>query len=186
MSIASLLLMALGLSMDAFAVAVTNGICFARAGKKEAFSTAFAFGFFQGMMPSIGYFAGRSFLGCLRLWADWVSLLLLGFIGGKMIWEALRELRAPQPCETGLRLSLRLLLIQAAATSVDAMAAGVGLAAQGEGIILAALLTAMVAFGCSLAGVYLGRRCGMFLRQKAEIFGGALLILLGLKIFFGK
>ena len=183
MSIGSTFLIALGLAMDAFAVALTNGMCLYRAGKKEMFLTAAFFGAFQGGMPVIGYFAGQSFRGYMDTWSNWAAPILLGGIGGRMIWEAWKGLKGPEQCESKMALSLKLLLFQGFATSIDALTVGIGFAVIGADLFISALCIAAVTFCCSWAGVCMGKQCGRFLKHKAEIFGGALLILLGLKLF---
>lgn len=181
----SVLLIALGLSMDAFAVALGNGMCFRRVGKKEILSTGFFFGLSQGLMPVIGYYAGQTFRRYVDTWANWLSLLLLGGIGGHMVWEAWKELHDPESCGSKMELSVRLLFLQSLATSIDALVVGVGFAVMDVSLAAAASSIAVVTFFCSCMGVIMGKQCAGFLKNRAQIFGGALLILLGLKIFTG-
>ena len=178
----TLLLIALGLSMDAFAVSVSNGMCYSNIHKKQVVLTAFTFGAFQAAMPVIGYFIGKTVSGLISFLDHWIALLILGFIGGKMIFEAVRELRHPQETECK-RFTLKILLFQGVATSVDALAVGISFAVISANIVTAALFIGCITFICCLLGALLGKKFGLMLRQKAEIFGGAVLVLIGVKIF---
>ena len=182
MDIISLFFLALGLAMDAFAVSVSNGICYSKATKKQALLTAFTFGLFQGVMPMIGFLAGQAFRKYIEPIDHWVALALLVIIGGNMILEAVRELRHPEECEEK-SFSVKVLLIQAVATSIDALAVGIGLAAMKVNLWLACGMIAVVAFICSLIGVRIGKSCKQHFKEKAEIIGGLILIILGIKIF---
>ncbi len=178
---ATIFLLALSLSMDAFAVSISNGLCYSPYREKEMLATAFAFGAFQGIMPAIGYFVG-TFLGPFIQSADhWIAFVLLGFIGGKMIWEAVRSWDEPASAAPKA-FSLRTLLFQAIATSIDALAVGISLAIMDVNIFLSAALIAIVTFTCSLIGAHIGKKCSSLLRQKAEILGGVILVGIGIKI----
>lgn len=179
----TLLLLAVGLSMDAFAVSISNGLCARKIQAKQAFQTAFAFGLAQGVMPLLGYLAGQTFSGAISFLDHWVALLLLGVIGGKMVVEAVREMRAPDSCPTSGVLTLRMLVLQAIATSIDALAVGIGFAVMNVNVWLASGFIACVTFVFSFAGVYIGKKSGAFLKTKAELAGGAILVLIGVKIF---
>lgn len=183
MDILTLFFLALGLSMDAFAVTISNGMCYRNVGKKEVVITAFAFGLFQMLMPIIGYFAGQTFSAFISSLDHWIALLLLGFIGGKMIRDAVKELRQPEICPMARTFTLQILLLQAIATSIDALAVGIGFAVMQVNIILASGFIGIITFTCCLFGAYLGNRFGLLLKQKAEIFGGGILVIIGLKIF---
>lgn len=176
-------MLAIGLSMDAFAVSISNGLCMRKIGPKEALRPAFAFGLAQGVMPLLGYVAGQTFSRAISFLDHWVALLLLGAIGGKMIVEAVREMREPEACPSSGVLTLRMLILQAVATSIDALAVGVSLAVMNVNIWLAAGFIACVTFAFSFAGVYIGKKSGVFLKTKAELAGGAILVLIGVKIF---
>ena len=143
-----------------------------------------AFGIFQGLMPILGFFAGRLFAEAVSAVDHWIAFVLLGFIGGKMLAEALRELRAGEAgaCAPQKRFSLRLVLVQAVATSIDALAVGVSLAALAVNIWSAAAFIACVTFACCLVGHAVGRRFGALLGSKAQVLGGVNLIVLGAKI----
>ena len=162
----TLFVLALGLSMDAFAVSISNSMCFSGLRRNEAALTSLSFGVFQGLMPVAGYFAGRAFADVVSAFDHWIAFALLGFIGGKMIWDAVKELRAPE----------------AFATSIDALAVGVSFAALDVNIAAAASFIACVTFVCCLAGHLLGKKFGSWLGGKAEIFGGVILVCIGAKI----
>lgn len=183
MDVLTLFLIALGLSMDAFAVSVSNGMCFKDFGKKQRLLTAFAFGLFQGLMPLAGYFAGRTFSEAIGSLDHWIALILLGAIGGKMAYDGIRELRDPEACVIGRRFTGKTLLLQAIATSIDALAVGVGFAVMQVNIVTAAAFIGVITFVCCLLGSLLGHRFGLALGKKAEIFGGAILVIIGLRIF---
>lgn len=182
MELTTLILIALGLAMDAFAVSLSNAMCYQNAGKKQAVLTAFAFGLFQAGMPVIGYFAGRFFYPAISSLDHWVAFALLGSIGSNMLFTSICELRQPQACPEPKPFSLRLLLLQAVATSIDALAVGIGFGVMQINIAAAASIIGLVTFVCCLTGAMLGKKFGVLLEQKAKIFGGAILILIGLKI----
>lgn len=180
----TLFLTAIGLSMDACAVSISNGMCYANITKKQILSTATAFGLFQALMPVIGYFIGLTFRDIISFLDHWIALILLGYIGGKMIFEAIKELKEPEACLTSEKtLTFKTLNLQAIATSIDALAVGIGFAVIKVDIISAAIYIGITTFICSFIGSYLGKRFGQMFKQKAEILGGAILIFIGVKIF---
>lgn len=183
MSFISLFVLALGLSMDAFAVSISNGICYPNAKKKEAILTAFMFGLFQGIMPLLGFFAGQTFSAYIESIDHWIALVLLSFIGGKMIFDAVKDLRHPEAPACARPFTLKLLFFQAVATSIDALAVGVSLALIRVNIWRAVVFISIITFLCCIIGVLIGKKFGYMLKDKAEIFGGVLLIALGIKIF---
>ena len=183
MTLTTLFFLALGLSMDAFAVSISNGICYRNYTKAQILSTAFAFGGFQGLMPILGYLAGSTVSHLIEGIDHYIALILLGYLGGRMIWEAATQMRHPEVDCPVEGFTYPRLLIQAVATSIDALAVGVTLAALDVNIVAAALFICCITFVCSLLGVGLGRRFGIALKARAEIFGGAILVLIGLKIF---
>ncbi len=173
------LLIGIGLSMDAAAVSATNGMCY-KMDWKRTLATGFAFGTFQALMPLIGYYAGSLFAQQISAFDHWIALILLALIGGKMIWDGLHH---DSTCSTK-PFSLTMLLVQAIATSIDALAVGVSLVAMdGLSIFPAVLLIAATTFVLSVIFVRLGIKIGDKLNSKAEIFGGTILILIGIKIF---
>lgn len=178
MSIIEILLIGIGLSMDAVAVSMTNGMCY-RLKLRQVFAIALSFGIFQGVMPLIGYFAGSLFAQQISAFDHWIALILLALIGGKMIWDGAHHDSA---CPVK-PFSLSMLMMQAVATSIDALAVGVSFAAARTNILLAVSLIAATTFVLSLIAVKLGARIGDKLNSKAEIFGGTILVLIGIKIF---
>lgn len=179
-----LLLIALGLSMDAFAVGAANGMCMRRVRPRDSFLIAGAFGLFQGLMPTAGYLLGFAFAGYIRAIDHIIALVLLGIIGGKMIYEALSAKKEEEFCAVdGWKLTGKVLLMQAVATSIDALAVGVGFAAMDVNILHAATFIAIITFALSLAAVWIGNRFGGLLNNKAELLGGVILVGIGIKIF---
>ena len=178
-----LFLIALGLSMDAFAVAVTNGMCAKNMRMGWAFATALTFGLFQGVMPTIGYLLGQTFTEYIARFDHVIALVLLGFIGGKMLLEAMKKEDKDACDPRGTVLGLRFLLLQGVATSIDALAVGISLSALRVNIVSSAAFIALITFLCSYGGVFIGKRFGSILNRKAEIAGGIILIGIGIKIF---
>lgn len=174
----------LGLSMDACAVSISNGMCYGNIHKKQILTTALAFGFFQAFMPVLGFFIGSSFSEAISSIDHWIALLLLSFIGIKMISDAINELRYPEACLVSCKnLNTKTLIVQAIATSIDALAVGVGLAVIKVDIFRAAFSIGIITFINSIIGSYLGKKFGEMFKQKAEILGGLILIGIGIKIF---
>lgn len=182
MGFLTMLLIALGLAMDAFAVSVSNGICYRKAGLKEAFYTAFTFGLFQAGMPLIGYYAGSTFSASVAFLDHWIALALLSFIGGSMIYSAIKEIRNPGTERYRAACNLKDLILQGIATSIDALAVGISFAVIQTNIFMAVVLIGLVTFICCFIGVIIGRGFGNRLKEKAEILGGCILILIGIKI----
>lgn len=180
---ALLVYLAFGLAMDAFAVSLTNGMCYRTGALKNALATGTAFGLSQGLMPLLGYYAGATFSAVIAGIDHWIALALLGVIGGKMIVEAVKERKAPA-AHTLKAFSIKTLTLQSIATSIDALAVGVGLGVMQVDIVAAAAIIAVVTFLCCFAGVLIGKRFGSRFRDKAEILGGVILILIGLHIVF--
>lgn len=178
-----LCLTALGLSMDAFAVSITDGMCLNKVRVQDAVKISLYFGGFQGMMPLLGYLGGKNFAAYVQKFDHWIALFLLGFIGGKMVVEAIHEILHPSICPLVHSVSTKQLLLQAIATSIDALAIGVGFAVMNVPIVFASGIIALVTFFCCFLGAYLGKVFGELFKQKAEIFGGLILVFLGIKIF---
>lgn len=183
MSVSMLYLLGLGLSMDAFAVSITNGMCYANSGKKTAFLSALLFGFFQGFMPFIGFLAGQAFRKPIAFLDHWIALLLLGFIGGQMIIGACKEKETDFSCDRNKTLTVNGIFMQAIATSIDALTVGISFAVMEISIWQAVSIIAIITFFCSLLGAALGKSFGILFKDKAEIFGGVILIAIGVKIF---
>jgi len=182
MEFITLLLLAFGLSMDAFAVSVSDGMCYLGIKKRHVFMIAGTFGFFQAMMPVLGFFLGQTFSKAIVSFDHWVAFGLLALIGGHMIIEAIKELRNPKDeCVTGV-CSFKKVLVQGIATSIDALAVGVSLALTNANIIWSALTIGVITFMCCIVGVLIGKRAGSILKGRSEIIGGLILIGLGIKI----
>ncbi len=183
MSALGLFVLALGLSMDAFAVSISNAMCYKNLSPRWALVTSASFGIFQGIMPIIGFFAGRLIGGFIGTFDHWLAFILLGFIGGKMVYEGIRALRHPEACPVDARFTFKTLLVQALATSIDALAVGISFAALSVGIWGAAAVITLTTFVCCLVGSLLGRKFGLLLGDWAQILGGTVLVGIGLKIF---
>lgn len=172
-----LVAIALGLSMDAFAVAVSKGLCLRRAGCRNAFITGLFFGGFQAFMPLIGYFLGNQFEGYLTSVDHWIIFALLALIGTNMILESKNEKK-----EKHDTLNLKNLTILSLATSIDALAVGITFAFLHINILAGVIVIGLITFILSFAGVRLGSAFGAKFRSKAEVAGGIILLLIGTKI----
>lgn len=180
MGIGEIILLAIGLSMDAAAISATNGMCYKDMTKKQILSIGLFFGGFQSLMPLLGYYAGSFFARPIELMGHWVTLLLLGVIGGKMVYDGVRndvEKLAIVPV-----LTTKLLFLQAIATSIDAFAVGVSFVAIKGNITFAVISIGIITFGICISFVKLGQKIGDKLNNKASIFGGIILILIGIKV----
>ena len=178
MSLWEILLVGIALSMDAVAVAAASAMNNPNIRRREALLLACAFGGFQGLMPLLGYYTGSAFNVFMSTWAPFIACLLLTIVGGKMIWDTLRG-----DAEALATFTLSVVLLEAVATSIDAMAVGVGIAAgTGVSIIPAVSLIAATTFVLTLLAVWLSRLCGDLLANKAGILGGIILIIIGIKM----
>lgn len=177
----SLFLLACGLAADAFAVAVTDGLCHRTLRGRGAVAIGLCFGLMQGAMPAAGYLLGLRFAGYITAFDHLIALVLLSFIGGRMLVEALRG--GDTDNEVAV-LTPAALLLQGVATSIDALAVGIGLAALPDvSIARAAAVICGVTFCLSLGGVYIGKRFGARFNRRAQLIGGAVLVGIGVKIF---
>lgn len=184
MNYLDLILLALGLTADAFAVSVTNGICSRKVSKKDALATAFTFGFFQALMPVLGFLLGTAFSSVVKRYQHWIALILLGAIGFNMLSDACKEWKHPEvSCKTTNVFSARNLIPQGIATSIDALAAGVSLTVLDINIYWSAFIIGSITFCCCALGVYIGKKFGSLLGIRARLVGSIILILLGIKIF---
>ena len=177
----NLILLSLGLSADAFAVSVTNGLCVRPPYAKKRFLTALCFGVFQGGMPVLGFWAGQGVAEFVAYYAHWVALILLSVLGAKTIGTAMLQKR--RSFEQKPRQTMTGLLLQAVATSIDALSVGIGYAIIGEPIFPDAIFIGIVTFFCCFMGFSLGRRFGSSLAEKAMMTGGILLIFIGFHLF---
>lgn len=180
MGIIELFILAVGLSMDAFAVSVCKGLAMKKAPAKAMVLCGAWFGGFQALMPLIGFFLGTLFIDAISAIDHWIAFALLALIGINMLREALSKDEEEQ---TDADLSVRTMFVMAVATSIDALAVGISLAMAGVGnIYLAVLLIGATTFALSAVGVKVGSVFGSKYEKKAEIVGGVILILLGVKI----
>ncbi len=179
MTITTLFLLALGVSADAFAVAVGHGAAAKRLARFEGVRMALFFGAFQALMPAIGWFIGHQFQELIFAYDHWIAFALLGAIGGKMIYDDLQPEHEEGNPES--RISYLHLLTLAVATSIDALAVGVGLLFL-PSIVVPALTIGAVTFTLSLAGVLLGHRYRSLASRRSKMVGGIILILIGVKI----
>lgn len=186
MSILTLIVTAIGLSADAFAVSVGRAMRWRHFAWKPALALALTFGGFQALMPVLGWALGSAFADAIVEVDHWIAFGLLAMIGGKMIWESFRELRSDDDNAAERvsvpRIGVGALLLLGLATSIDALAVGVSLALLGVSIVLAAVVIGVITGGISLLGVALGQRAGHRLSGSAELIGGAVLIAIGVKI----
>lgn len=173
-----LLLIAVGLSMDAFAVAICKGLKMPKLNPKQAAVIALFFGGFQALMPLLGWALGVSFNKYITSVDHYIAFGLLCFIGGKMVYDSFRK----EQEEDAYRFDLKELLLMAIATSIDALAVGVTLAFLDANIAISMSVIGVTTFLLSLAGVFIGHRFGARFKSKAELAGGIILILIGLKI----
>ena len=178
MGIFELFVLAVGLSMDAFAVSICKGLSLGKIKWKHMCIAGAWFGGFQALMPFIGYFFGRFFTDAITQYAHWIAFILLLFIGGKMVRESFGEEE-----DVDSSMSVKSMFLLAVATSIDAFVVGITLAAMGADITVSVLIIGTVTFIISYIGIWIGKLFGSILGNKAEIIGGALLVILGLKIF---
>lgn len=180
MSLLEILLIAVGVSADAFAVSLSQGVTLRRFRWRDALLIAGLFGLFQALMPLLGWLLGKGFADAISGVDHWIAFGLLALIGGKMLWEAFHDDDEEDDDEPSL--DLRGLLILAVATSIDALAVGVSFAVLPVNLPLALVLIGVVTFVISLIGVRLGRSVGSWLGKPAEILGGVILIGIGVRI----
>ena len=178
MGIIELVLIAVGLAMDAFAVSICKGLSMKKMDWKKAGIICAYFGIFQGGMPLVGYLLGVGFQEKIQAVDHWIAFALLAFIGGNMIKEALSK--DEEDCNDSV--DFKTMIVLAIATSIDALAVGVTFAFLKVNIILAVLLIGIITFIISMVGVKIGNVFGDKYEKKAEFAGGLILILLGLKI----
>lgn len=180
--ISSAILLGLGVSMDAFAVSICKGLAVGKVNIKHMLTAGLWFGGFQALMPLIGFYIGSLFHGYIEKFDHWIAFMLLGAIGINMIKEALSK--KEEDCADA-SFSFRTMLIMAIATSIDALAVGVAIAMESStNIWLSVALIGCITFLFSAAGIKIGSIFGEKYKNKAELFGGIVLIFIGLKILF--
>ena len=185
------ILIGIGLAMDAFSVSLANGLNEPDMSTKKTLGVAGIFGVFQGMMPLIGWFCVHNIAEIFdgfEPFIPWIALALLGYIGGKMLYDGIKEYKCKaegaEECPVPKKLGLSALLVQGIATSIDALSVGFTISEyNATQAIVCALLIAAVTFGICAAGILLGKRFGTALAGKSAIFGGSILIFIGLEIF---
>jgi len=177
MTLIEMFIIAVGLSMDAFAVAVCKGLAMQKSSPKKSFIIALYFGGFQALMPLIGYYLGVNFSEYIISFDHWVAFVLLSLIGLNMIKES-RECN----CEANASVDFKTMVVLALATSIDALAIGITFAFLRVNIIPAVSFIGSVTFVLSFVGVKIGNVFGVKYKSKAELAGGLILIAMGLKI----
>ena len=184
MGIFELLLLAVGVSMDAFAVSICKGLAMKRATLKGCMTCGIWFGGFQALMPTIGFFLGTLFAEAIQAIDHWVAFVLLAIIGINMLKEVFEKEECCSCCEEqNADLSVKTMFLMAVATSIDALAVGISLAMAGNvNIWTAALFIGLCTFSFSAAGVKIDNVCGARFEKKAQLAGGVILILIGLRI----
>lgn len=182
MSFVELFLIGVGLSMDAFAVAICQGLSMTKIKWSHALTVGLYFGGFQALMPFLGWVLGSQFASRIQSFDHWVAFVLLCLIGGNMIREALGGEEDEDQMEVDARLDHRKLLLMAVATSIDALAVGITFAFLSTPILPACGLIGITTFCISVLGVAVGCWFGARYKKRAELTGGAILVLLGCKI----
>ena len=180
-----LFLMGVGLSMDAFAVSICKGLGMRKVNKKQALVIGLFFGGFQALMPLIGWLLGSQFQRYITSIDHWIAFILLGLIGGKMIVEAVKGWNEEDVVEVEDKpIDHKNMLVLAIATSIDALAVGITFAFLGTPILEAITIIGITTMLISIAGVAVGNFFGSKYKNKAELAGGLILVLLGVKILF--
>lgn len=186
-----ILLVAVSLSMDAFAVSVSSAACSKNLSRYHMLRAAFAFGLFQFLMPLAGWFLGSAFSGLINSFDHWMAFALLAFVGGKMLFEAYEEWKQePDACacptdEEGRKrdiTSKRVVLVLAIATSIDALAVGISFSVIGKPAFMPSAVIGAVTFLLCSCGFFFGKRIGCILGRYAQIAGGMVLVGIGARI----
>ena len=177
MDLATTLLIAVSLAMDAFAVSIAQGMIIKNSRVATGLGMAFSFGLFQALMPVLGWLAGLTFIELIASFDHWVAFGLLAFIGGKMIYSA-RALKEDKEA----KLTVPVLLILSVATSIDALAVGLSFSLLQVAITVPVIAIGVVAFLLSFAGFNFGNKLGKFFERKVQVIGGIVLIVIGIKI----
>lgn len=192
MGLLEIIVLGVALSADAFAVTISNTFVYASESRSRLMLMPLMFGLFQGLMPVAGHLLGGLAAEVIETYAGVITLVILGLVGGNMIREGVCALRGAGeqdgPEEPGAgpvarRLTLVTVLAQAIATAIDAFAVGVSLRAQAVSVVVAAPIIALTTFLCCVAALALGRKLGEVLGDRAQVAGGIVLVLIGLKAF---
>lgn len=179
MNFIEILVLSLGLAMDATVVSMTDGLSNRKIKISKTLLIGFVFGFFQAMMPLLGFLFGNLFAELIESLDHWIALLLLGYLGGKMLYEGLKK----ETEEEVKELNIKTLLVQGVATSIDAFAVGISFATLHVNIVLAVCSIGIITMVLSIVGVWIGKKFGDLLNNKATILGGLILVGMGIKIF---
>ena len=188
----SVVLSGISLAMDAFAVSICDGMVYRNLNKRKGVTIPLTFGVFQAVMPIIGFYLGMLFLDRIEAFDHWIAFALLVVIGGKMIYDGIKELKSPEEELNPKKFSYPEVLVQGVATSIDALAVGFSLNAMlvSTGNVqvwawISVAIIGIITFAISLGGLLIGIKVGKLFRKKAsvaEIIGGAVLILIAVKI----
>ena len=174
-----LILIAIGLSFDTFAVSVTAGVLRSRIRFFEAMRVAFIMALFQGVLPLLGYYAGSAFVETVKAYDHWIAFILLFSLGVRMIWNGLKE---PEKNNNRDITKMAVLFTLAMGTSIDAFVVGIGFAFLEVRILLASAIIGLVTFMASMTAIRLGKAAGPRLGSRSEVAGGVILIIIGTKI----
>jgi putative Mn2+ efflux pump MntP len=181
MVLLTIVIIAIGLAMDAFAVSIVSGAAYKKLNIRHAFRLALFFGGFQAFMPIIGFLAGLTVKQHIADYDHWVAFALLTAVGAKMLYESTKIKPAHENSEP---MNLLVLLALSVATSIDALAVGITLSLLRISIAMAAIIIGLVTFVLSYIGVFIGKNFGHFFENKIEALGGLILIAIGFKILF--
>lgn len=178
------ILLGVGLAMDAMAVTLSNSLCEPDMPRTKKIAMPVTFALFQIAMPVAGYFGGLAIAGFIERYSGIVSLAILAYVGGKMLYDAIQELRHPDTAEPS-KLTWGMLFMEGVATAIDAFVVGVAFASAGKNVILYSGMIGLTTFFCCLFVLLLGRRLGERFGAKAQVVGGLVLIGIGIKAFIG-
>ena len=181
MTIPALIVVGIGLSMDAATITICNMLAYGSSGSKRKWLLPLSFGFFQGLMPLLGSFLGALLSAFITQYSNMVMFVIFGVIGGKMVWDGLKHQDADQPAK---QMSLGMLFFQAIATSIDAFAVGVGFAASGVNAWYASTVIALTTFAVCAACLFLGEQAAKLLKTKASLGGGVILLIIAIVSLF--
>lgn len=182
MTLGSILLLAVGLAMDATAVATARGMAARRVTARHALLVAGFFGGFQALMPLLGYLVGARLEAVIGSWDRWVAAALLGGVGGKMLWEAWHADEDRVAATEQDLFGLKVLLVLAVATSIDAWAVGITLPILGAPLALSVVVIGLTTAALSVLGLFAGRRFGAVLGKRLDVLGGLLLVGMGVRL----
>ncbi|MCQ2551372.1 MAG: manganese efflux pump MntP family protein [Clostridia bacterium] len=178
MTTLELIILGIGLAMDAASVTVANGMVYKNLRRRDYLLMPIFFGFFQGLMPVIGYYAGSLFASLITKYSGIVIFLILGAIGSKMVYDSFKK---DEEKKGGEKLTLMVLFLQAIATSIDAFAVGVGFVAAGVNVFTSSAIIAITTFIIVIGAVFIGKKFGNIFENKAQAIGGIVLIAIGIK-----